>query len=94
MRDGASWLVETDPTRLAGLASHAANPVSPDYLKIAPGSLQRLRTQSAAGDVKSAGLAPAAVPAAATATTIVDLVIGYTQGFVTAQGGTGKRRRG
>lgn len=89
MRDGASWLVETDPTRLAGLASHAANPVSPDYLKIAPGALQRLRTQSAAGDVKSAGLAPAAVPAAATATTIVDLVIGYTQGFVTAQGGTG-----
>ena len=42
MRGGSSWLVETDPTQFAGLASHAANPVSPDYQIVSPGALQRL----------------------------------------------------
>ena len=89
-RGGASWLVETDPSQLAGLASHAANPVSPDYLNVAPAALQRLRmAQSAAGGAKPGALAPHSVSAATTATTTIDLVIGYTQGFVTAQGGTG-----
>ena len=89
MRDGASWLVETDPALLAGLSSHAANPVSPDYQIVSPAAIKRLRElQSAGSAVKSSGLAPKAASATA-ATTTVDLVIGYTQGFVTAQGGTG-----
>ena len=88
MRGGASWLVETDPTQLAGLASHAANPVSPDYQIVSPAAIKRLRElRPAAGAVKSAGLAKTS--SAAATTTTVDLVIGYTQGFVTAQGGTG-----
>jgi hypothetical protein len=89
-RGGASWLVETDPTQLAGLASHAANPVSPDFRIISPAAMERLRAgRHAAGGVKSSGLAPKAVPAAAAAAQTVDLLIGYTQGFATAQGGAG-----
>ncbi|MFT3897069.1 MAG: M12 family metallo-peptidase [Thermomonas sp.] len=89
MRDGASWLVETDPAQFAGMASHAANPVSPDYQIVSPAALKRLLAQKpASGGVDSAGLAPKATSAAVAAVTTVDLVIGYTQGFVTAQGGT------
>ena len=33
-RDGAAWLVETDPNKLAGLASAGANPTKPDYLAV------------------------------------------------------------
>ena len=94
MRGGTSWLVETDPTKFAGLASLAANPVSPDYQIVSPAALERLRelqpaagTAGAAGAAKPAALAPK-TGAAAAATTTVDLLIGYTQGFVTAQGGT------
>ena len=86
MRGGTSWLVETDPNQFAGLASHAANPVSPDYQIVSPAALKRLRElQPVAGALNPVALAPKAASAAA-ATTTVDLVIGYTQGFVTAQG--------
>jgi hypothetical protein len=90
MRGGSSWLVETDPGRLAGLASHAANPVSPDYQIVSPAAIKRLLAlRPAAGAVKSAGLAPTAASAGASDFPTIDLVIGYTQGFVTAQGGSG-----
>ncbi len=86
MRGGNSWLVETDPRQLAGLVSTAANPVSPDYQIVSPAAIKRLReARPAAVFAKSAGLAPKAASAAAVTTT-VDLLIGYTQGFVTAQG--------
>jgi hypothetical protein len=86
---GASWLVETDPSQLAGLASHAANPVSPDYKIVTPAALERLRKlQPTAGAMQAGELAPAAVSAATTATPTVDLLIGYTQGFVAAKGST------
>jgi hypothetical protein len=85
MQGGASWLVETDPSKLAGLASHAANPVSPDYQIVSPAAMKRLlAAKPAAAAIKPSGLAPTA--AAAAATTTVDLVIGYTQGFVAAKG--------
>ena len=88
MRGGASWLVETDPSLLKGLSSLAANPVSPDYRIVPPAVLERLRElQPAAGAANPAALAPRPASAAA-ATTTVDLLIGYTQGFVTAQGST------
>lgn len=87
MRGGASWLVETDPARLAGLASHAANPVSPDYQIVSPAALKRLLARKSASATGPAELAPNAIQAPAAITTTVDLVIGYTQGFVTAQGG-------
>lgn len=90
MRGGASWLVETDPTQLAGLASRAANPVSPDYRIVSPAVMQRLRElRPAAGAVKPAGLVPTVADANVAAPTTVDLVIGYTQGFAAAQGGVG-----
>jgi hypothetical protein len=85
---GASWLVETDPSQLAGLASRAANPVSPDYKIVTPSMLQRLRERQAAMGARTSALAPMAASATATATPTVDLLIGYTQGFVTAKGST------
>jgi hypothetical protein len=89
MRGGSSWLVETDPTQFAGLASHAANPVSPDYQIVSPGALKRLLVgKSAPGAANAAALAPTAASATASDFPTIDLVIGYTQGFVTAQGST------
>ena len=88
---GASWLVETDPTQLAGLASRAANPVSSDYKIVTPAVLERLRRlrPSAAGMKASTSTStPTAASATATATPTVDLLIGYTQGFVAAKGST------
>ncbi len=86
----ASWLVETDPSQLAGLASRAANPVSPDYKIVTPSMLQRLRERQAATGARMSALAPmaASATATATATPTVDLLIGYTQGFVAAKGST------
>ena len=88
MRGGASWLVETDPSKLAGLASRAANPEAPDYRIVSPAAIRRLlESRTAASSSQSAGLAPKAA-SATTAATTVDLVIGYTQGFVNAHGGS------
>ena len=88
MRGGASWLVETDPARFAAHASHAANPIAPDYRIVAPAALQRLRvSRPAAATTRQASSPARAGPATATATT-VDLLIGYTQGFASANGGT------
>jgi hypothetical protein len=85
MRGGASWLVETDPSLLAGLAGHATNPASPDYRIVSPAAIRRLLASSPA--VKRAALAPRSA-SAAVATSTVDLLIGYTPAFATAQGGT------
>lgn len=78
MRNGAAWAVETDPTKLAGLASTGANPRAPDHL-----SVPKVRRTD--GDVALAGAA-AQGAAAATAATTIDVVIGYTPGFVTEAG--------
>lgn len=84
MAGGRSWLVETDGDKVVD-ADHAAMRASgePDYFippKLAIG---------AAADKAIAASAQATKPAAAAAAaqTTVDVLLGYTNGFATAQGG-------
>lgn len=84
-RNDAAWLVETDPTKLIGIASAGAKPSKPDYLAVPK---VRSRTEAASQSTSdSRSAATAAVSPAAVGTTI-DIVIGYTQGFVNENGGT------
>jgi hypothetical protein len=89
MRDGVSWLVETDPRKVAAIVNAATRPTHPDYHIVKRADLP------AAGNPRPAGapiVAPAGAPiatssaATASAATTVDLLVGYTSGFVTAQG--------
>ena len=87
VRDGTSWLVETDPRKVAGIVNAATRPRKPDYF-VAPKPPFASRVSRAAGD--SASVVPSndtAVAATATSTT-VDVVLGYTAGFVVENGGT------
>lgn len=77
-RDGVAWAVETDPQKLVGLASAGANPSAPDYLAV-----PKLRPRPA---LTSPSAAPDAGQAGAKANQTIDLVIGYTQGFVAEVG--------
>lgn len=81
VRNGASWIVETDPRRIAALRNAATDPKRPDF-HVPP----KTHADTLGGMQMSA--APAMAAAAASSTTTVDLVIGYSPGFATAQGGT------
>lgn len=81
MADGAGWVVSADPRQLADIRNSATHPDGPDYL-VPP------KLTSASGT--SSGMAMAgAQPQAATAnaTTTVDVLVGYTNGFASARGG-------
>jgi hypothetical protein len=85
VRDGKSWLVETDSGQLSKLNSAATRPQSPDFL-IPPAS-------SFAPSADTYSATPATSSQTAYATTpssgpVVDLVLGYTQGFANGLGGT------
>ena len=81
MRNGSSWLVETDPTKLVGIASAGANPRNRDYLAM---PRARVPMDGIASLSPQSGTASAV---AATAATTIDVVVGYTTGFSSAQGG-------
>ena len=80
MRDGVSWLVETDDARVAQLRGAGAKPTTPDFL-VPP----KLASTANAGAIDWAPVMPAA--ATTTATTTVDVLLGYTTGFANAYGG-------
>ncbi|MET0807618.1 MAG: reprolysin-like metallopeptidase, partial [Pseudoxanthomonas sp.] len=91
MSGGVSWLIETDPAKIAGIDNPATRPRAPDFLippKVAAGA-----GASATGAGASMESAPAAAlsitseGAQAAATTTVDVLLGYTGGFAAAQGG-------
>lgn len=86
IRDGASWLVETDPRELARMRTVDTRPTGPDFI-VAPelATQPRLAGSGAAEAPIMSGAATAA--AGATAATTVDLVLGYTPGFVSYYGG-------
>jgi len=79
VRDGVSWLVETDGAKLAGIVNAATRPQRPDF--IVPPGTHRL------GGGPTLASAPAMAAAGTTSGTTVDLVIGYTQGFAADNGG-------
>jgi len=81
MRNGVSWLVETDPRKVAAIINAETRPTRPDY------HIVRRADLPGVGSVPAAS-APVSTTSAATATAAntVDLLVGYTAGFVTAQG--------
>jgi hypothetical protein len=92
VRDGAGWLVETDPVKLASIVNAATRPRRPDYHIVPESKLPKNRSgqpRSAADGAMPRIATPGATTASATtaAATTVDLIIGYTSGFATANGG-------
>lgn len=92
VRDGVSWLVETDPAKVAGIVNAATRPQRPDYHIVPESELPRRAASvvaAADGATTSPGTGVATSAAASTAAaTTIDLVIGYTGGFASAHGGT------
>jgi len=82
VRDGVSWLVETDGAKVAGIVNAATRPQRPDFF-IPPSS----HRGSATGTGPAMASAPATAAAGTATANTVDLVIGYTQGFAAANGG-------
>src|SRR4249919_2590017 len=80
VRNGASWIVETDPRKIATLHNAATDPKRPDF-HIPP----KTHPGTTAGMQMSA--APVMTAAAASTTTTVDVVLGYSPGFATDHGG-------
>ncbi|MHB8912116.1 MAG: reprolysin-like metallopeptidase [Lysobacter sp.] len=85
MSGGGSWLVETDPAKIANIDNDATRPSKPDYL-IPPKSADGRRLVSDTPFVSPAAT-PVMVSSGATATTVVDVLIGYTPGFAAANNG-------
>lgn len=81
INDGVAWLVETDPAKLAGIRNEATHPTRPDFL-IPPAAASSVSSAAAA-----AAVAPPAVASTPGATTVVDLVLGYTAGYAADLGG-------
>jgi hypothetical protein len=84
VRNGSSWVVETDPGKIALIDNAATRPRKSDY-RIPP-KLPGKAGNAAAGAMHAAS-APATSAATAASTSTVDLVIGYTSGFSTANNG-------
>ncbi|WP_159017366.1 reprolysin-like metallopeptidase [Cognatiluteimonas profundi] len=85
VRNGVSWLVETDPSKVAGIINAATRPQRPDY-RIPP---KTGVPDSTVPSTPAPSMASAPVMAAATTTTAttVDLVLGYTPAFASDYGG-------
>ncbi|HEY4582188.1 MAG TPA: M12 family metallo-peptidase [Lysobacter sp.] len=84
--NGTSWLVETDPRQIAGIVNAATRPTKPDFF-VAPevaAAVTRRKAASGASVEAAAASTAAATPASGTT---VDVVIGYTDGFVAGLGG-------
>lgn len=95
MRDGASWLVETDAKLQAGAEGRVLRYEQPDFL-IPPDLAAVQDTQAAGTDgigSSHSGTGTGGSPSTSTANattssaTVVDILVGYTPGFATAQGG-------
>jgi hypothetical protein len=85
LRNGVSWLVETDPAKLARLSSAITRPRVPDFF-IPP---KRVRKPVPVGRVVApvAGAEATAASSLAATGTVVDVVLGYTSGFAAGLGG-------
>lgn len=80
IRDGVSWLVETDAAAVARIDNTATRPRAPDFL-IPP------KTERAADDSRSTGKLGYEGAEPPTAAPVVDVVLGYTNGFAAGLGG-------
>ena len=90
MRDGVSWLVETDRSLLARINTAATRPTKPDFL-VPPKPGNWARTTGApgmSGGPATSGNTSGAIDSSADiAATMVDVLLGYTNGFAASVGG-------
>jgi peptidyl-Asp metalloendopeptidase len=95
MRDGASWLVETDPAQLAGVEAQVLRPEAPDFL-VPPLYFGNPAAPTASGDSGTTSASGESVQSASSTTsstaTVVDVLVGYTPGFATYHGGDSQAR--
>ena len=81
VRDGVSWLVETDTAKLADVIGKMSS--KPDFLLASKPRRSGLVAQGAAAMPSGATMQAATVAV----TPLVDVVLGYTPGFAAAHGG-------
>jgi hypothetical protein len=86
VQNGVSWLIRTDAAQLATINNGATRPTSPDYI-VPPGQIASTTRRTASSGAMTASSTTAAAATTATASNTVDLVIGYTPGFVGYYGG-------
>lgn len=84
VQGGQSWLIETDRSKIAGIDNSATQPRKPDFL--IPSKIKAGFGASTESSPAAAVSASESAQAAAT-TTVVDVLLGYTNGFAAAQGG-------
>ena len=88
VRDGVSWLVETDPRMVAGIVNGATRPQRPDFFVPPKPPATSASPQAAAASPVSMASGPSMSSATTTTTTTVDLALGYTAAFASDNGGT------
>ena len=84
--NGTSWLVETDPRQIAGIVNAATRPTKPDFF-VAPEVADAVARQKAASGPSMQSIGASTSAATTASGTTVDVVIGYTNGFVAGLGG-------
>lgn len=85
VRNGVSWLVETDPVKVAGINNAATRPTRPDFF-VPPST--RGGSPGAMSAPRMASSMPRTAGSTAIASTTVDVVLGYTPTFASDNGGT------
>lgn len=85
IRDGVTWLVEADRSRIALIRNAATHPQGPGYLVPPSSSPVPGGQSSGGGGMEASGAQTLDIVTAATTT--VDLLLGYTSGFAAALGG-------
>ena len=88
VRNGVSWLVETDPRKVAGIVNAATRPQHPDFFVPPKAAATSTSTHTATAPAVTMASAPGVASAPTSATTAVDLVLGYTSAFASDNGGT------
>jgi peptidyl-Asp metalloendopeptidase len=89
MRDGKSWLVETDPGLEADAESRVLHPEEPDFL-IPPALAMAPPSPAAAGGQpdETGDRVESSSSTSSSAGVLVDVLVGYTPGFAAYWGGT------
>lgn len=85
VRDGASWMIETDPVKVAGIVNAATRPHKPDYMILDKSLLAGRGGPHAAAAAQTMSVSTQALTSGVTPT--VDVVVGYTAGFAADRGG-------
>lgn len=84
IRDGVSWLVSTDPRQIALLNNVGTRPTAPDFV-VAPDLVTRAAASAAAAS--DDGTMMSTSSSTVNGVTRLDLLLGYTPGFVDYYGG-------